>query len=33
MPALTVITFLCALAAEIWVYHHHAHRGKRRRSA
>jgi NADH-quinone oxidoreductase subunit N len=27
VPALTVIAFLCALAAEIWVYHHHA-RGK-----
>jgi NADH-quinone oxidoreductase subunit N len=23
VPALTVIAFLCALAAEIWVYHHH----------
>ncbi|MBV9803081.1 MAG: NADH-quinone oxidoreductase subunit N [Solirubrobacterales bacterium] len=27
VPALTVIAFLCALAAEIWVYHHPA-RGK-----
>jgi NADH-quinone oxidoreductase subunit N len=27
VPALTIVTFLCALAAEIWVYHHHV-RGK-----
>jgi NADH-quinone oxidoreductase subunit N len=23
VPALTILAFLCALAAEIWVYHHH----------
>jgi len=28
VPALSILTFLCALAAEIWVYHHHAHPGK-----
>ncbi|HUA48692.1 MAG TPA: NADH-quinone oxidoreductase subunit N, partial [Solirubrobacteraceae bacterium] len=28
VPALTILTFLCAMAAEIWVYHHHAHPGK-----
>jgi NADH-quinone oxidoreductase subunit N len=28
VPALTVGAFLCALAAEIWVYHHHVHPGK-----
>jgi NADH-quinone oxidoreductase subunit N len=28
VPTLTMITFLLALAAEIWVYHHHVHPGK-----
>jgi NADH-quinone oxidoreductase subunit N len=27
VPALTIFTFLCALAAEIWVFHHHPHHG------
>jgi NADH-quinone oxidoreductase subunit N len=27
VPALTILTFLCAMAAEIWVYHHHVHPG------
>jgi NADH-quinone oxidoreductase subunit N len=27
VPVLTIATFLCAMAAEIWVYHHHAHHG------
>jgi NADH-quinone oxidoreductase subunit N len=27
VPALTILTFLLALAAEIWVYHHHARHG------
>jgi NADH-quinone oxidoreductase subunit N len=25
VPVLAALTFVCALAAEIWVYHHHAH--------
>jgi NADH-quinone oxidoreductase subunit N len=28
VPALSILVFLCALAADIWVYHHHAHYGK-----
>jgi NADH-quinone oxidoreductase subunit N len=28
VPALTILVFLVALAADIWVYHHHAHHGK-----
>jgi NADH-quinone oxidoreductase subunit N len=28
VPALTVVAFLLALAAEIWVYHHHVRAGK-----
>jgi NADH-quinone oxidoreductase subunit N len=28
VPALSVLVFLCALAADIWVYHHHAHHGR-----
>jgi NADH-quinone oxidoreductase subunit N len=28
VPALTIATFLLALAAEIWVYHHHVRAGK-----
>ncbi|HYB31097.1 MAG TPA: NADH-quinone oxidoreductase subunit N [Solirubrobacteraceae bacterium] len=28
VPSLTILTFLCALAAEIWAYHHHVHPGK-----
>jgi NADH-quinone oxidoreductase subunit N len=28
VPALTIVAFLLALAAEIWVYHHHVHAGK-----
>jgi NADH-quinone oxidoreductase subunit N len=28
VPALAGVTFLCALAAEIWAYHHHAHPGR-----
>ncbi|HEY4828457.1 MAG TPA: NADH-quinone oxidoreductase subunit N [Solirubrobacteraceae bacterium] len=27
VPALAILTFLCALAAEIWVYHHHVRPG------
>ncbi|HTU86633.1 MAG TPA: NADH-quinone oxidoreductase subunit N [Solirubrobacteraceae bacterium] len=28
VPALTMLVFLVALAADIWVYHHHAHHGR-----
>jgi NADH-quinone oxidoreductase subunit N len=28
VPALSILVFLCALAADIWVYHHHAHHGR-----
>jgi NADH-quinone oxidoreductase subunit N len=28
VPALTIFVFLVALAADIWVYHHHVHHGK-----
>ena len=27
VPALTILTFLCALGAEIWAFHHHPHHG------
>jgi NADH-quinone oxidoreductase subunit N len=28
VPALTILVFLCAMAADLWAYHHHAHPGK-----
>jgi NADH-quinone oxidoreductase subunit N len=28
VPALTIAVFLCALAAELWVYHHHVRAGR-----